>query len=206
MVAGFTTIVLIIFSYYYLESTLKIGNDPSGWMTFNAIPIATGLFAVSSFFLLRKSVHFFILNLLAFTIIFLIIGTMGYGWYVMKIGTLFFVMGLLSGLAVNNTANDITKLFIEGSKDILSAALVVGLAGGIIVLLEDGKIQDSIMHSVSGSLDNSGKTGSVGVMYSIQTFLNIIIPSGSAKAAILMSIMAPFSDNPACISIWRWIY
>ncbi|MDD4150761.1 MAG: AbgT family transporter, partial [Bacteroidales bacterium] len=36
--------------------------------------------------------------------------------------------------------------------------------------------------------------GSLGVMYGIQTFLNIIIPSGSAKAALTMPIMAPFSD------------
>jgi len=39
-----------------------------------------------------------------------------------------------------------------------------------------------------------GKVGSIGVMYLIQTFINIIIPSGSAKAALTMPIMAPFSD------------
>lgn len=192
--AGITLIVLIIFATEYPFTTLQIGNDPAGALTFRAIPIIAGLFAISSFFALRKSVHFFVLNLLAFTIIFLIVGTMGYGWYVREIGTLFFVMGILSGLAVNNSANNITKLFLEGSKDILSAALVVGLAGGIIVILKDGRILDTIMFSVSDSLSNTGKVGSTGVMYSIQTFLNIIIPSGSAKAALTMPIMAPFSD------------
>ncbi|MBN2681816.1 MAG: AbgT family transporter [Bacteroidales bacterium] len=192
--AGITLIILIIFSYEYPETKLQIGDSEENAYTFYALPIFTGLFAITSFFTLLKSVHFFILNLLAFTIVFLILGTMGYDWYVMEIGTLFFVMGILSGLAVNNSANDITKLFLEGSKDILSAALVVGLAGGIIVILKDGKILDTIMNSVSGSLSDTGKVGSTGVMYGIQTFLNVIIPSGSAKAALTMPIMAPFSD------------
>jgi uncharacterized ion transporter superfamily protein YfcC len=182
---------LIAFSIAYPETVLSIGNSST---ELPAIPIATGLFAVTSFFTLLKSQHFYILNLLVFTIIFLIVGVMGYGWYVMEIGTLFFVMGIFSGIAMNASANRITKLFIDGSKDILSAALVVGLAGGIIVILQDGKIIDTIMYSLSRGMDDMGKTGSMGVMYAIQNFLNVIIPSGSAKAALTMPIMAPFSD------------
>ncbi|MFH2142312.1 MAG: AbgT family transporter [Bacteroidota bacterium] len=188
---GLTTIVLCIFSYYYPQTSMSIGNSTA---TFPAVPISTGLFAISGFLGLRKSVHFFILNLLAFTVIFLIIGVMGYQWYVMEIGTLFFAMGILSGLAANRRGNEITKLFLEGVKDILSAAMIVGLAGGIIVILTDGKIVDTIMNSMAGSLANAGKIVSLEVMYGIQTLLNIIIPSGSAKAALTMPIMAPFSD------------
>ena len=54
---------------------------------------------------------------------------MGYQWYIMEIATLFFAMGIFSGIAMNYTPNKITKHFLEGVKDILSAALVVGLAG-----------------------------------------------------------------------------
>jgi uncharacterized ion transporter superfamily protein YfcC len=43
-------------------------------------------------------------------------------------------------------------------------------------------------------MQTMGKVGSIGIMYVIQTFINIIIPSGSAKAALTMPIMAPFSD------------
>lgn len=39
-----------------------------------------------------------------------------------------------------------------------------------------------------------GKIASIEIMYGIQTIINIVIPSGSAKAAITMPIMAPFSD------------
>lgn len=119
---------------------------------------------------------------------------MGYGWYIMEIAALFFAMGIFSGMAMNKDANGITKLFLEGVKDIMSAALVVGLAGGILVILQDGRIIDTILHSVSRSMEGLGKIGTVSVMYVIQTFINVIIPSGSAKAALTMPIMAPFSD------------
>ncbi len=191
LVFAFILISLLIFSWYFKETTLKIGNS-----SFNApmIPVATGIFALTGFLSLRKSVHFFILNLLAFTIVFLIIGVMGYGWYIMRIATLFLAMGLLSGVAMNYTPNEITKHFLDGAKDIMSAAIVVGLAGGIVIILQDGHIIDTILHGMAEGMKDFGKIASVGIMYLIQTAINIVIPSGSAKAAITMPIMAPFSD------------
>lgn len=183
--------VLSILSFLEPQTTMEIGNTSS---KLPMIPVATVLLAFLSLFTLRKSVHFFILNLLIFTIVFLIIGVMEYDWYVMEITTLFFAMGILSGIAMNASPNRITRLFLDGSKDILSAAMIVGLAGGILVILQDGKVIDSILYHISQSMDEMGKVASVGIMYVIQSVINIIIPSGSAKAALTMPIMAPFSD------------
>jgi len=185
-------IALVLFSIKYPETTLKLGNSFS--KTMPAIPIITGLFAVFSILSLRKSAHFFVLTILGFTIVFLIVGVMSYGWYIMEIATLFFAMGILTGMAMNKSPNNITKLFIAGAKDIMTAALVVGLAGGIIIILEDGNIIHTILHAMSQSMKNMGNIASVSIMYVIQTGINIIIPSGSAKAALTMPIMAPFSD------------
>ena len=69
---------------------------------------------------------------------------MGYGWYIMEIATLFFALGLAAGIANNRTPNELVKLFLDGCKDIMSAALVVGLAGGIIVILKEGLVIDTI--------------------------------------------------------------
>jgi uncharacterized ion transporter superfamily protein YfcC len=183
---------LVAFSVIYPQSTIKIGEKLQ--FTFPAIPVSTGLFIVFSLLGMRKSVHFYILTLLMFTIVFLIIGVMGYGWYVMEIATLFFAMGIASGIAFGYTANEIVKHFLDGVKDILSAALVVGLAGGIIIILQDGKVIDPLLHGLSQSMSEMGKLASVTTMYLIQNLINIIIPSGSAKAALTMPIMAPFSD------------
>jgi uncharacterized ion transporter superfamily protein YfcC len=191
VIAVILLIVMLVFSKLYFISTLSIGQSK---FVIPAIPFLTFLFAVTSYVTLRKSVHFFILNLFIFTILYLIVGVMGYNWFVMEIATLFFVMGIASGIAMNYSPNRITELFIAGVKDILSAAMVVGLASGIIVILQNGKVIDPILHGIAESMRDFGKYASLSVMYCIQTGINLIMPSGSAKAALTMPIMAPFSD------------
>lgn len=188
---GLILIALGFFSYFYPQTELKVGEASK---IMPVLPVLTVLFAILGVFTLRKSVHFFILVLLLYTIMTLIVGVMGYEWYVMEIATLFLAMGVASGLAMSYTADKIVKLFLEGTIDILSAAIVVGLAGGIIVILEDGRIIDSILYGLSKSMSDFGKMTSVSIMYGIQNIINIVIPSGSAKAALTMPIMAPFSD------------
>ncbi len=182
---------LIIFSFIYPMTEMTVGNASQ---SMPMLPVSAVLFAVTGILSLRKSVHFFVLSLLLYTIYFLIVGVMGYSWYIMKIATLFFAMGIIAGIAMNYNPDKITALFMEGVKDILSAAIIVGLAGGIIVILEDGKVIDTILYGLSQSMNEMGNIASVGIMYVIQTVINIIIPSGSAKAALTMPIMAPFSD------------
>lgn len=183
--------VMIAFSVTDPLITMKIGNSEyEGYF----LPLVTIIFIVTGFFSLRKSLHFYILNLLAFTIVYLIVGVMGFSWYVKEIATLFLVLGLVSGIAMNSSANEIVKQFTAGMKDILTAAFVVGLAGGILVILEDGKIIDSLLYYMSRSMQEFGKIASVSMMYFIQTMINIVIPSGSAKAALTMPMMSQFSD------------
>ena len=174
-VFAFLTVVLIIFSVLYPQTTLKIGNSET---TLPLLPVGTAVFALLSVITLRKTVHYFVLTLLFATVYFLIVGVLGYEWYIMEI----------------KTASDIAKLFLEGMGDILSAAVIVGLAGGIVIVLQDGGIIDTILYGLSKSMSNMGKIASAEIMYGIQTLINIVIPSGSAKAAITMPIMAPFSD------------
>jgi uncharacterized ion transporter superfamily protein YfcC len=197
LIYGLIQIVLIIFAVIHPDTTLSIGDpDTAGSLQFHlpAIPFLAGLFAPISIWLLRKSYHFFILNILLFTILFLIVGVLGYQWYIMEIATLFFAMGIASGIAMNKSGNGIVKLFIEGAADILPAAMVVGLAGGIIVILEDGRIIATLLFKMASIMEGTGQVASVGAMYVIQAVINIVIPSGSAKAALTMPIMAPFSD------------
>lgn len=182
---------LLVFSVCYPVTTFSLGNTS---VSLYAVPVCSVLFAVLGWLGLRKSFHFFILSLLAFTVIFLVIGVMGYGWYLPEISAVFLAMGLLSGYAAGKNADGIIRLFLEGAKDLLSAAIVVGLAGGIIRILQDGRIIDPILHALASLMNEAGKVASVGVMYVIQTLINIIIPSGSTKAALTMPIMAPFSD------------
>ena len=190
-VFGIVAALLVFCAIRYPMTILKIGNSTS---TLPLLPIGAGLFLLIGFFALRKSVAYFILTLLFGTVYYLIVGVLGYDWYIMEIATLFLFMGICSGFAIGKSASDIAKLFIEGMGDILSAAVVVGLAAGIVIVLQDGGIIDTILYGLSKSMNNLGTIASTEIMYGIQTLINIVIPSGSAKAAITMPIMAPFSD------------
>ena len=190
-VYGFIVVVLTFCAIRYPMTTLQVGNSTA---TLPLLPIGAGLFAIVGFFALRKSVPYFILTLLFGTVYYLIAGVLGYGWYIMEIASLFLFMGVCSGFAIGKSASDIAKLFLEGMGDILSAAMVVGLAAGIVIVLQDGGVIDTILYGLSKSMSNLGAIASTEIMYGIQTLINIVIPSGSAKAAITMPIMAPFSD------------
>jgi uncharacterized ion transporter superfamily protein YfcC len=138
--------------------------------------------------------HILILILLLLTIVALVVGVLAWGWYITEISALFLAMGILAGIIDRQHADDIAKLFLAGCKDILSAALVVGLASGIIFILRDGRIMDTLLYALSRSLAHTGEVTSLAVMYVFQTALNIVMPSGSAKAALTMPIMTQFAD------------
>lgn len=135
-----------------------------------------------------------ILVLFFVTIVALVVGVLKFGWYIEEISALFLAMGILSGILDRQGADDIAKLFLAGCKDILSAALVVGLASGIIFILKDGCVIDTILYGLTRSLAQVGDVVSLGAMYVFQTLLNVVMPSGSAKAALTMPIMAQFAD------------
>lgn len=135
-----------------------------------------------------------ILGVLLLTVIMLIVGVTCWDWYLPEITGLFLGMGIVCGIIAGFNANRIAEELLAGAKDILSAALVVGFASGIIVLLQDGKVVDSILHSMQEGLDGTGRAGSLTAMYGIQALINFVIPSATAKAAITIPIMAPFSD------------
>ena len=186
-------ISLLLFSAFYSsQCVIKIGQGSfeTPWLLW----LLTGMFVLSSVWTLRDSTKMFILNLLMFTIVFMVVGVMGYGWYLPEICALFMALAVASGFSAGYSADDIAKEFIAGAKDIFSAALIIGFAAGIIVILKNGQVIDIVLNSMASALDRSGKVGALGAMYGIQTFINLFIPSASAKAAVTMPIMAPFSD------------
>ena len=187
------TVSLVLFSVFYAsDCVVKIGQTTisAPWLLW----IVDGLFVLFSLLSLRSSAQMYILNMLIFTIVFMVVGVMGYGWYLPEICALFMALGIAAGFAAGNTADSIAKEFVAGAKDIFSAALIIGFAAGIIYILKNGNVIDPMLNSMAASLEGAGKTGALGLMYGIQTFLNLFIPSASAKAAVTMPIMAPFSD------------
>ena len=184
---------LVLFCINYASGcVIRMGNAEfnTPWLLWTI----SGLFAIFSVIALKKSVRLFILNMLLFTIAFLVIGVMGYGWYLPEICALFLALAVANGISASYSADKIAAEFVAGAKDIFSAALIIGFAAGIIIILKDGNVIDTMLNSMADALEESGRVGALGAMYGIQTFINLFIPSASAKAAVTIPIMAPFSD------------
>ena len=190
---GISSIAAVLFSvFFYDRCTVTFGETSFHvpWL----LPAATVLYVLTSLQTLRKNVRFFVLNMLGFTIVYLVIGVLGYSWYIPEITGLFLTLGVLSGIAAGYTPNKIVSEFMAGAKDIFSAALIVGLAAGIVIILRNGNVIDPMLHAMASGLEEGSRVASLGLMYVIQTLINVVIPSASAKAAITMPIMAPFAD------------
>ena len=174
---GILTTLLVVFVIFYAH---KVRKQPSNAEAIETEPLTK-----------RQS---WVLITLALTVVILIVGVTCLDWYMPEITGLFLAMGIICGIIAGFHSDRIVSELMTGAKDILSAALVVGFASGIIVILQDGKIIDSILHSMQEGLDGSGEVGSLSAMYGIQALINFVIPSATAKAAITIPIMAPFSD------------
>ena len=135
-----------------------------------------------------------VLAVLLLTVAALITGVVCFKWYMREIAALFFAMGIICGIIAGFGPNRIANEFLAGAKDIFPAAIVVGLASGIVIILQNGHVMDTILHSLESGLDGSSQLGSLSLMYGLQTMINLFIPSATAKAAITIPIMAPFSD------------
>lgn len=138
--------------------------------------------------------HTIILCVLLATVILLIIGVTVCKWYMTEISALFLAMGIICGAVAGFSPNRIADEMVAGAKDILSAAMIVGLASGIIVLMQDSGLMERMLASLENGLNGSGPLAALGGMYGLQAAINMLIPSATAKAAITIPVMAPFAD------------
>ena len=200
---AFLTFLMVVFVWFYARRTKKQTSPlaPSGLGRSDNVAAgapsvissdAAGGVEKSATHLTRR--QSWILVVLLLTVIALIVGVTCWDWYMPEITGLFLGMGIVCGIIAGFPANKIADELISGARDILSAALVVGFASGIIVILQDGKVVDSILHGMQEGLDGSSPVASLSAMYGIQALINFIIPSATAKAAITVPIMAPFAD------------
>ncbi|TXB65582.1 YfcC family protein [Phaeodactylibacter luteus] len=138
--------------------------------------------------------HKAILLLLAAAIGLLVYGVSNWGWYINEIAALFIATGLIAGAAGRLGWGKGAAAFKEGAGDMLTAALVIAMAKGLIVIAEDGKIIDTLLHAMASATAGLPKAVTVELMFALQTALNFFVPSGSGQAALTMPIMAPLSD------------
>jgi uncharacterized ion transporter superfamily protein YfcC len=116
------------------------------------------------------------------------------GWWMADMAGGFLLMGFAAMAITGLSLADGTRAFVKGMEEMVVAALVVGFARGIQVVLTDGMVLDTLIHSAATVLATVPRYVSVQGMLLFQTTLNFLIPSGSGQAAVTMPLMAPLSD------------
>lgn len=128
------------------------------------------------------------------SLVMLIVGVNLWGWYINEIAGLFIAMGLITAIFYRLPANTSVAAFLEGARDMMTAAMVIGLTRGMLIIATDGKIIDTILNSIAGTTGGLPKVISVQIMFLFQCMMNFFVPSGSGQAALTMPLMAPLSD------------
>ena len=116
------------------------------------------------------------------------------GWWLAEMGGGFFLMGLLAALIAGLSLEETTRAFIDGLSDMVVAALVVGFARGIVVVMTDARVLDTVVHWTASGLEGLSPYVAVQGMLAFQSVLNVFVPSGSGQAAVTMPLMAPLAD------------
>jgi uncharacterized ion transporter superfamily protein YfcC len=142
-------------------------------------------------FTLRRKINVVIV---ACSFILIAYGTAKWGWYLKEISGAFIIMGILCGLVAGTRFNDMALQFANGAKIIIPSALVIGMARGVLYIMQEGKIIDTLVHSLAAGLNGMPSGVSVVVITLFTVFLNFFIISASSKAAMLMPILMPLGD------------
>ncbi|MEX1136912.1 MAG: TIGR00366 family protein [Balneolales bacterium] len=95
---------------------------------------------------------------------------------------------------VNEQGQEVIVVFGNGAAELTSTALLIGFARSIALLLEDGEILHTMIHTLATPLSFAGAELAAIGMLIIQSILNLFIPSGSGQAFVTMPLMAPIGD------------
>ena len=123
-----------------------------------------------------------------------VLGVIYYDWGFNELSALFliagFAIGLVSGLGLSETAS----AYLRGMEGMLAAALFVGVARSISVVLTDGRVIDTIVHGLAAPLSYAPGYLAGVLMVPVHAVLHVAVPSVSGQAVLTMPIMAPLSD------------
>lgn len=135
-----------------------------------------------------------ILTLLALTFAGVTYGLIALGWGFNEMSACFFVLGLACGFIAGFSFNKTTEVYIDGFKEMVFAALIIGLANGVSVILKDGMVIDSIVYGLFGPLEHLPAAVSAVLMMVSHAVIHFPMPSTSGHAILTMPILSPLAD------------
>jgi len=121
-------------------------------------------------------------------------GVLRLGWDFEQMAALFFAMGVAAGLVGGLGAGGTAAAFAEGFGSMAQAALLIGFARAIYVVLGDGRIVDTVVHGLFTPIGGLPRALSALGMMVAQTAVHFPVPSTSGQAVLTMPVLVPLSD------------
>ena len=187
------TIIGIVWVMMYAR---KVKKNPTGSITYHDDLAKREEFAVDSMdadmpFTLRQKLVLIVFGVGMGVIVW---GLVTKGWYMDEISMVFLAIGLLSGIVGGLGEKEMAEEFVKGMADFVYAAVIIGIARGILVVAEGGMIIDTILNALANLLAGVPTAVFTTMMYFAQAFLSLLVPSSSGLAALTMPVMAPLTD------------
>ncbi len=141
-----------------------------------------------------------ILLLFGITFAIMIYGVVALGWWMAEMSGLFLVMSIIVwwvGKTDEGSRMDegtFVETFVDGARDLLGVALIIGVARGVVVIMDAGKITDTILAGAEGFVSGLSEFAFINAMFGIQILMSFLVPSSSGLATLSMPIMAPLAD------------
>lgn len=135
-----------------------------------------------------------ILILFAATFAVMVWGVSSQGWWMAEMSALFLGASILIGIVGWLGEKQFTTAFVDGARDLLGVALVIGLARGIVIIMDQGRITDTILHTFEGWITGMSDVAFVNALFGIEFLMSFLVPSTSGLAVLSMPILAPLSD------------
>ena len=125
-------------------------------------------------------------------------------WWFPEMTASFLLFAIVIGLIARMGEGVLTTTFVDGARELLGVALIIGIARGITVIMNNGEITDTVLHWVERALGDTGEAAFALVMFALFLPLSFLIPSSSGLATVAMPITAPlagFVDVPESIVV-----
>ena len=110
------------------------------------------------------------------------------------VAVMFLVAGVVSTLAAGMGGRRLGKAFLSGLAAIAPSILMILMAASIKYTMVEGKILDTLLHSAVTAADAMSKPALILFIYAICLVMNFFIPSGSAKAFLLIPLIVPLAQ------------
>lgn len=127
-------------------------------------------------------------------LIFFVFAVVKFQWTTDHMAAFFVIIGLIAGIIAGMNYNTIAITFLEGCKNLVYGALIIGLARAVLVIMENGQILDTLVNALSEPLSALPPVATAIGMFIMNSVFNFFVPSGSGQAAIMMPIQTPLAD------------